>query len=81
MSPQPPLPGQDIIHNLFPPYLVYTLLIILAIALIFYWLTGNEKNKETPVEVLKRRYAAGEIDKETFMKMKEDLLGEDPGGT
>ena len=30
-------------------------------------------NKETPLEVLKRRYASGEITKADFEDMKEDL--------
>ena len=28
---------------------------------------------ETPLDVLKRRYAAGEIDRETFERIKEDI--------
>lgn len=30
---------------------------------------------ETPLEILKRRYAAGEIGKEEFDRMKKDLEG------
>jgi len=33
----------------------------------------NEK-KETPLEVLKKRYAHGEINKEEFDKIKKDIL-------
>jgi putative membrane protein len=31
------------------------------------------KNKETPVEILRRRYAAGELTKEQFEEMKRDV--------
>jgi putative membrane protein len=55
------------------------LLIILVVAVV-WWLTkgGGAKNrgalqKESPLEILKRRYAAGEITKEQFESMKKDL--------
>lgn len=36
--------------------------------------TGGERPREdTPEQVLKRRYAKGEIDRETFQRMLEDL--------
>ncbi|WP_217988315.1 SHOCT domain-containing protein [Aliifodinibius salipaludis] len=34
----------------------------------------NNQNKETPMEILKRRYANGEIDEEEFNKRKKELL-------
>ncbi len=33
----------------------------------------NNHNKETPMEILKRRYANGEIDEEEFHRRKEKL--------
>lgn len=34
----------------------------------------NTRHKETPLEILKRRYANGEIDEEEFQKRKKELL-------
>lgn len=34
----------------------------------------NKQHKETPMEILKRRYANGEIDEEEFNKRKKELL-------
>ncbi|NOX85308.1 MAG: SHOCT domain-containing protein [Chlorobi bacterium] len=34
---------------------------------------GN-RNEETPLEILKKRYARGEISKEEFEKIKKDIL-------
>ncbi|WP_440998550.1 SHOCT domain-containing protein [Fodinibius sp. SL11] len=34
----------------------------------------NSKSKETPMEILKRQYASGEIDEEEFNKRKRELL-------
>lgn len=65
--------GHEMMFDIFPYYFVYTIIIILAIAVIFYWLIRTAKKKETAVEILKKRYAAGEIDKETFNRMKEEL--------
>lgn len=35
--------------------------------------TGKEKGEETPVDILKKRYAKGEIGKEEYDRMKNDL--------
>lgn len=37
---------------------------------------GRNQDKDTPLEVLKRRYASGEIDEGEFKKMKKTLLEE-----
>jgi putative membrane protein len=51
------------------------LLIVLVFAAVRTLLNKNKKsNNENSLEILKRRYAKGEIDKEEFEKMKKDLL-------
>jgi len=56
----------------------------LAILIIIGWVIVNQMNKnkqnaqspqpESAMDVLKRRYAKGEIDKEEFERMKKDLM-------
>lgn len=65
--------GRHMLFGIIPAPLVWNFLIILIIALIFYWLARGSKKEETAVDILKRRYAAGEIDKKTFLEMKKDI--------
>lgn len=37
--------------------------------------TGSILSKESPEELLKRRFATGEIDEKTYIQMKETLKG------
>ena len=48
-------------------------LIIGLIFLIKWLITQSGTKHETPLEILKRRYAKGEITKEDFERMKKDL--------
>ena len=66
---RPPI-GHDIYG--IPTFVLWNILIVLAIALIFYWLTQSA-HKETALDILKKRYASGEIDKERFESMKKDI--------
>lgn len=51
------------------------LIIALIVIVVRTVLNTNKKSgNETPLEVLKRRYANGEIDKEEFEERKKDLL-------
>jgi putative membrane protein len=67
-------------HGFFMGYgWVFQLLILLLLALIFWWLLrGNQfgygaNTNSTPIEILKRRYAAGEITKKEFDRLKKEL--------
>jgi putative membrane protein len=59
-------------------YFMWILLIILA-AVVIYLISQQRKGSgpsspaETPMDILKKRYAAGEITKEQFEDMKKDL--------
>lgn len=56
------------------------ILFLIVIGLLIYFIVRANKatgsvsmQKETPLDILKRRYAKGEIVKEEFEKMKKDL--------
>jgi len=61
--------------------LISTILVIVMIAYILGWrpqggedLFGNSNNqRQTPIEILKQRYARGEIDQQEFQQMRKDL--------
>ena len=55
--------------------LFFWLLVIAWVVLIAQWFSGRKK--ETAVDILKQRYARGEIDKAAFEEMKKDI-GEGP---
>ncbi|MBT8764078.1 SHOCT domain-containing protein [Desulfohalobiaceae bacterium Ax17] len=53
---------------------VMMIFILVAVALIVYFLVKKNSQKEAnAMDILKKRYARGEISKEEFQKMKEDL--------
>ena len=57
-----------------PMFFIWNLLIVLIVVLIFYWiLRGSRQVHETPMDLLKKRYVLGEIDKETFEGMKRTI--------
>lgn len=57
---------------------LFWILIIAGAALIIRWLTaqtrpGASASQETALDILKRRYAGGEISRKEFERMKADL--------
>ena len=55
-------------------WLLFILGIILLIFIVIKLPKGNEQRlHESPLEVLKKRYARGEINKEEFERMKQDI--------
>jgi putative membrane protein len=60
---------------MFPSLLI---LIILILVPLFLWQRGfpfksPEDKSETPLEILKKRYAKGEITKDQFEQIKKDI--------
>ena len=59
--------------------LIFWALILLGIAALVKWLigasTGGGTREKTPLDLLKERYARGEIDQEEFERKKRDLSG------
>lgn len=62
--------------------LMWVLLLLVAAAAVYFFLQQNRKSdgsmpgaSETPLDILKKRYARGEIDTETFERMKKDIEG------
>lgn len=57
---------------------LFWILIIAGVVLLVRWLTerrGEEKTflPESPLDILKKRYAKGEIDKDAFEQIKRDI--------
>jgi uncharacterized membrane protein len=62
-------------HDYFgiPTFFIWNIVIVLIIAVIFYWLLRSAGKPEPASAILKRRYALGEIDKATFDAMLKDI--------
>ncbi|MDO9509325.1 MAG: SHOCT domain-containing protein [Thermovirgaceae bacterium] len=64
----------------FPGGMFMMLLVFLVVAVLVFFAFRRQSesrpaefSRETPLEILKRRYAKGEITKEEFEEMKKDL--------
>jgi putative membrane protein len=59
--------------------LLFWALVIVGVIAVIRWAgargtTGSRPYGDTPLEILKRRYASGEITKEQYEAMKRDLV-------
>ncbi len=56
---------------------VFWVIVLIALAWFFTSVVrrGGGAKEDTPEEILRRRYARGEIDRETFQRMMDDVTG------
>ena len=59
--------------------LFFWILIITGIVFLVRWIIGSTRDnsqdvsQDSPLAILKRRYASGEVDQETYERMKKEL--------
>jgi len=59
--------------------LLFWILVIASVVFIIRWLRERgQEQKESPMDILKKRYASGEIDRDTFERMRKDIQGGKP---
>ena len=61
------------------PRLVFLIGIIALIIWLIYKFTKKKKESETPIDILQKRYAKGEINKKQFEKMKKEIGSDNHG--
>ncbi len=56
-------------------WLLFWILVIIGLALLIRYLwQGGKREEESALEILKKKYASGEIGKEEFEEKRKDLL-------
>lgn len=67
-------------HAMFGGYMwVFWLAVLIAVVLVLKWILTpasprSEPHSETPIDILRKRYARGDISKEEFEEKKRSLL-------
>ena len=54
--------------------IIFIVIAVVVLKAIFGRGSICSKSSETPLEILKKRYARGEISREEFKKMKDDIM-------
>jgi putative membrane protein len=68
--------GWPMMHYGYGGWYMWLILVIVAAIAIYLFIVQAQKGgnvRETPLEILKKRYAKGEITKEEYERMRQDL--------
>ncbi len=67
----------DYMYDGYGGVIMWIILLVLLGFVVYFLMSGKKfvkrDEEETPLEILKKRYAKGEISKQEFDKMKQDL--------
>ncbi len=67
--------GWPMMHYMYGGWFMWLILVI-VVAFAIYFIVQTQRSgniRETPLEILKKRYAKGEISKEEYDRLKRDL--------
>ena len=67
--------GSMMVGMWFFPLLFWILVIAGAVFIVRWLRERGQEQKESSLDILKKRYASGEIDRDAFEQMKKDLKG------
>ncbi|MBZ0160938.1 MAG: SHOCT domain-containing protein [bacterium] len=79
MTPEPWFWGWGILWMIMITAFWFLILLVLALTVRWLWRAGSgirsvQRSEESAIEILKKRYARGEIEKEEFEAKKRDLV-------
>ena len=60
---------------LWPLFILFWILLIAGVVVVIGWLL--RRKGDSPLAILQRRYARGEIDRETYIRMRRELREDD----
>ena len=60
---------------LWPLFILFWILLIAGVVVVIGWLLRGKA--DSPLEIMRRRYARGEIDRETYTRMRQELREDD----
>ncbi|MGE4537912.1 MAG: SHOCT domain-containing protein [Desulfovibrio sp.] len=64
--------GWNMMSGSFGGFTMIVLLIV-AILVVYLLVRGKNGNTDTPVDILKKRYARGELSKEEYERLRKDI--------
>lgn len=68
------------VFQIIHPLLILNMAVILLLCIILWCLFKSRKRQNQAIEILKSRYAAGDIDRETYARMKSDIMEKESKG-